>query len=421
MSLSRNILHQKTHLISALCIAFFLPIARLVPVFISIMLLNWILEGDFKTKFRRIRNNRFAILFIAFYFIHLIGLIYTQNMDSGFFDVQVKLSLLAFPIIIAGKPFDVADKQKIFLAFVGGCILSILLMLSRAAYFYFTIHENDFFYESFSSWLIHPSYISMYLNVAIAWLIINIQRVKFSEKPYSFLLGLVLILFFSVAILLLSSKLGIVTLVLLFIGFLLFYLFSRKKYLIGLIGFTIIGVSIFAVMRFVPEVSGRINRAIDAVTNPTVNEAEVESSAVRLLVWSAANEVVSDNLIVGVGTGDAKDELMKVYKDRGMTGAYAHELNAHNEYYQVFISLGIIGFILLLSNLYFPFVVALRNGNIIYFLFLLIISFNFLTESMFETQAGVMFYAFFNSLLCFSKRNKPEEIDYIQVPTITNP
>ncbi len=420
MNLSRNTIHQNIYLISCLCIAFFLPIARLVPMFIVVMFLNWLIEGDFKNKFRRILTNKFALLFISFYLLHIVGLIFTENMDSGLFDLQVKLSLLIFPLIIASKPFGIENKQKIFYTFIAGCISSIIIMLTRATFLYFSTGENHFFYESLSSYLIHPSYFSMYLNVAIVWLILNIQRYKLSENPRMFFLGLFLILLFSIIILMLSSKLGIITTVLIYIGFLLFYLITRKKYMLGFLGFLIIGLSIFIVMRFVPIISSRINNAINAVSNPSINEAEVESSAVRLLVWSACNEVVSDNLIIGVGTGDAKDELMKVYKSRGMTGAYAHELNAHNEYYQVFISLGIIGFILLLSILYFPLIFAFRNGNIIYLLFLLIIILNFLTESMFETQAGVMFYAFFNSLLCFQSKNKKEEIDYIQIPTTNN-
>ena len=415
MNLSRNTLHQNIHLISCLCIAFFLPIARLVSIFIIILLLNWIIEGDFKIKFRRILKSKYALLFIAFYLLHIVGLIYTDNKSAGFFDLQVKLSLLIFPLILASKPFDIDNKQKIFYALIGGCITSILIMLIRATYIYFTSGQNDFFYESLSSYLIHPSYFSMYLNVAIVWLLLNVQRYKFSEKPYLLIAGLFLILFFSIIILMLSSKLGIITMLLIYVGSLLFYLITRRKYLLGFLGFVIIGMSIFLVMRFVPEIAGRINRAIDAVSNSNVNEADAESSAVRLLVWSASNEVVSDNLITGVGTGDAKDELMKVYKLRGMTGAYAHELNAHNEYYQVFISLGIFGFILLLSTLYFPLIFAFRKGNIIYLLFLLVIILNFLTESMLETQAGVMFYAFFNSLLCFKPSKNEQESSLLAV------
>ena len=406
MNLDRNSIHQKLHVILSLCIAFFLPIARLVPIFIALMLLNWLVEGNFKNKFQAIIRNKYALLFIAFYLVHLVGLTYTNNINSGSFDLQVKFSLIVFPLILSSKPFSVKEKTNIFYALIAGCIASMIIMFARATYLYFSIGENDFFYENLSSYLIHPSYFSMYLNFAIAWLTINVSLNNFEGKRFSNGIAVLIIVLFSGMILMLSSKLGIITMVLLYVGLIIYYIIHKRKYIIGLVGLGIIAISIFVVMNYVPAISDRINRALDAVTNANPNETEVESTAVRLLVWKAATQVISDNLIIGTGTGDAKDELMAEYKSRGMTGALAHELNAHNEFLQVFVSLGIIGFVLLLGNLYFPLFFAFKEGNIIFLLFLLIVSLNFLTESMFETQAGVMFYAFFNSLLCFHKSRK---------------
>jgi O-antigen ligase len=233
-------------------------------------------------------------------------------------------------------------------------------MFARATYLYFSIGENDFFYENLSSYLIHPSYFSMYLNVAIAWLAINVSLNNFEGKRFSNGIAVLIIVLFSGMILMLSSKLGIITMVLLYVGLIIYYIIHKRKYMIGIAGLGIIAISIFVVMNYVPAISDRINRALDAVTNANPNETEVESTAVRLLVWKAAIQVVSDNLIIGTGTGDAKDELMAEYKTRGMTGALAHELNAHNEFLQVFVSLGIIGFVLLLGNLYFPLFFAFK-------------------------------------------------------------
>lgn len=94
-----------------------------------------------------------------------------------------------------------------------------------------------------------------------------------------------------------------------------------------------------------PEVTARINRSLISITNPAISSSESESTAVRILIWSASNEVISNNFIFGTGTGDANDELLKEYENRKMTGAIANKLNAHNEYYQVFIGIGIIGFL----------------------------------------------------------------------------
>lgn len=396
-----KLFHTKAHFYLAILIAFCLPIARLTPVFIALMLLNWLIEGDFKNKFQSIFKNKFALLFISFYLLHLIGLAYTQNVPSGLFDLEVKLSLLVFPVIFVSRPLSEKNKRGVFFALIAGAALTSLMMLVRATYLYFAFGENNFFYEVFS-FLIHPSYLSMYLNVAIIWLFINLLQNNFSNVRFANIFSPVLIVFFSFIIVLLSSKLGLLTMILIHLGFLLYYVISRKKYLLGLTGFSAIILLMFSVMSFVPEISGRFNRAVDAVTSSGSNQAEAESTAVRLLIWKAANHVISENFIFGTGTGDAKDELMKEYQNRGMTGAIEFKLNAHNEFYQAFVSLGLIGFLILIADLLFPLWYSINSSNMVYTLFLIVIILNFFTESMFERQAGVMFYAFFNSLLCFN-------------------
>jgi len=402
--------HAKVHHYLAILIAFSLPFARLTPVFISLLFLNWLIEGDFKNKFQSIFKNKLAILFTSFYLLHLIGLIYTQNIYSGLFDIQVKFSLLLFPLIFASRPLIQKELNVVFVFFIAGAILTSLIMLGRAIYLYNSLGNIDcFFYQSFS-FLIHPSYLSMYLNVAIVWLLINMWQNKFSTQRFLNFFALLIISFFAFINVLLASKMGLLTMILVFIGFLIYYIVSRKKYILGFAGIFLITISIYSIIHFVPTIRTRVNTAISAITDFNTNQTQSESTAVRLLVWKAANKVISENLFFGVGTGDTKDVLLNEYKNRGMTGALEHKLNTHNAFYQVFISLGIIGFILFLANLFIPLRFSFRTSKSLYLVFLLIIIFNFLTESMLETQAGVMFYAFFNSMICFCCF----ETDYIE-------
>lgn len=397
----RTAAHQRIQHYLLLLIAFFLPFARLVPVFITLLLLNWLIEGDFKNKFIAIGRNRFALLFIAFYVLHLIGLLYTQNTEAGLFDVQVKLSLLIFPLVLASRPVNSGQRDAMFYALTAGGICSALTMIIRAAYGYLAHGETNFYYEAFASFLIHPSYIAMYLDTSIAWLLLGLMSGRFSGRRFSNAAAFGVIVFFSFTMVLLSSKMGLITLLLIYISFLVYFIIKKKKYLLGVSGIVCIAAAIFLVLRFVPELRGRVTRAISAVTSDNSDQSQAESTAVRMLVWKAANEVISRHPIAGAGTGDAKDELMAEYASRGMTGAIGHKLNAHNEYYQVFVALGLIGFIMLLACLLLPLFFSLRRHDAVYFVFLLIILLNFLPESMLETQAGVMFYACFNSMLCF--------------------
>ena len=244
----------------------------------------------------------------------------------------------------------------------------------------------------------------MYFNLAVAWLLLNLFKKQEEYNRSTVLLSIVAILFFTFMIVLLSSKMGLLVLFLLFIGFAIYFIVSKKKYVMGFVGLLVIISSVFSLIRFVPEIGNRIKTVFTAISSTSNNQEESESTAVRMLIWSAANQVISENMLIGTGTGDSKESLIVEYEKRGMTGALEHKLNAHNEYYQVFVSLGIIGLIILMLTLLLPLYNAFTSSNAIYVLFLLIIILNFIPESMFETQAGVIYFAFFNSVLCFNTK-----------------
>lgn len=394
-------IHHTIHFYLTLLVAFFLPLARCVPIFIILLVLNWLIEMDFKQKFTRIATTKFGILFCLFFLLHVIGLLYTDNMSKGSFDVQVKLSLIAFPLLYASRPLENDRVKYVFLSFLSGGILSSIILLTRATInFLESGDSNYFFYESLSKYLIHPSYLAMYLNFAICWILVQLKDKTLVMGRHSFALSILLIFFFSFMIILLSSKLGMITLALIYLSTFIYY--SRKKYIIGLVGVLLTVLTGVGIFKFVPAVAERIQNSIHSLTAPTMDNADSESTTVRMLIWKAANQVISENLIFGAGTGDAKDALMQEYQKRGMTGAYDHQLNAHNEFYQTFVSIGLIGFTVLCLQLFLPLYASIRNKNLIYTILILIVILNFLPESMLESEGGVIFYAFFNSLLCFS-------------------
>lgn len=123
----------------------------------------------------------------------------------------------------------------------------------------------------------------------------------------------------------------------------------------------------------------------------------------RILIWRSSLEIVDENPVFGVGTGDVKDVLLKKYEENHITAAAVKRLNAHNQYLQTCIALGGVGLLILILCLIFPAIYAIRNHDLLYFLFLMLIFLNLLFESMFERQAGIVFYSFFNALLFFHR------------------
>ncbi|HEV7231239.1 MAG TPA: O-antigen ligase family protein, partial [Bacteroidia bacterium] len=317
--------HGRIHSYLSIFIAFFLPFkqistVQIVAIGIMLLFLNWVLEGRFVEKIKGVRYKLVFFVSIGFYLLHIAGLGWTSNIPSGLFDLEVKLSLFVFPLVYATRPLSMDDVQKVMKSFLLGCTLAALLILSRAAWIWITVHENKFFYEEFS-YFMHPSYFSMYLNFGLLYLIVSFSKERESLNRA----WLSLVPLFMVVIILLSSKLGLISLFLIVLGWLFWVIINSRKYLLGFASFLFLAVCVFVLLKISPEISGRIKNAVHALSdNQQPDKTNAESTAVRMLIWGVAREAIAEHPLAGAGTGDAKDVLMERYKKEGISGAYAH-------------------------------------------------------------------------------------------------
>ncbi len=381
-------------------IAFFIPlIPKLLPFLTVFSVIIFFISGNINDILKKIVKLRIPLLFIGLYIFYLIGLLYSENLKYGWNDVGAKVSLLLFPIILADDRIHSENKTRIlFKYYIAGCLAVCGFLVIRACCLYFSGNENVFFYEAFSYHL-HPSYLSLYLNYANTVLIFEILK---GEKNILFK-NMILFLLFTLIIFLLSSKTGIICSVLLCIIFLLVVVI-RKRNLKSYALLLFMGIGLF----FTLKNFSRINFAAQVLNENKFDPESTESTAARVNIWNVSVDIIRENLLFGVGTGDVKDELFKSYQHANMTGPLQNKLNAHNQFLQTFIALGLTGFLLLVLSIIIPCLLALRNKNWTYFGFLILIIINLLTESMLERQMGILFFAFFNSLLYYSMVNKLE-------------
>jgi len=129
-----------------------------------------------------------------------------------------------------------------------------------------------------------------------------------------------------------------------------------------------------------------------------IDKTSTESTAVRVLIWQESIELIQNNLLFGTGVGDVNDDLYKAYEANGLTGAYKHKLNAHNQFFQTFLGMGIVGFVMLLLITVGQLIKGILKRHFLLFIFSLVIVLNFLVESMLQTAAGVLFFSFFYCL-----------------------
>ena len=360
----------------------------------------WLLEGGIGQKLKAFYSNKYAWLFASLFLLHVVGMIYTSYAQIGWFTIQVKASLIVFPVLFASEGVMDSKKQKPFMyAFITGCICNGLICLGYAIWKYYTLHVSEFNYMQFSIFL-HPSYYSMYIDMAIVFIAYLFMSKEISLITIEKIVLTFCLAFFALMIVLLQSKAGQITTALLFVAMLIALAMKKgvKWRIVMLLGIAIFGAIAY---RYISSGNSRIFSAFQ-IASGNMDRKSPESTQVRYYVWQASMEIIHQHPIIGTGTGDADSVLQKQYVKDGDTGALEHHLNSHNEYLQIAVALGCIGVMVLLACLLLPLFKSIKERRYVYMAFIVIILINFLVESMLETQAGTMFYGLLNSLLMFN-------------------
>tara|TARA_B100002051_G_C16500328_1_gene517519 strand:- start:281 stop:793 length:513 start_codon:yes stop_codon:yes gene_type:complete len=153
------------------------------------------------------------------------------------------------------------------------------------------------------------------------------------------------------------------------------------------------------------------NRIDDLFTLSTTEKNHESSTAARSTIWAICLDKIIEQPLLGYGTGNEKNILVEEYKKRELKYLLEKELNAHNQFIQTTLALGLIGGLCLLLMIVVPIYYSIKTKHIFYLSFLLLITINFLTESMLERQVGIIFYTVFNSLFFVYHFNKNPRIN----------
>ncbi len=122
----------------------------------------------------------------------------------------------------------------------------------------------------------------------------------------------------------------------------------------------------------------------------------------RIEFWRASVGIIKKNVWTGVGTGDTKQAFAEQYTVMNSRLDVQHRLRAHNQYLTMWLTYGVLGFLLFVLMIVSP---LLNSGwrNTLHTSFIVIAALSFLTEDTLESQAGVMFFAFFYVFLLLPK------------------
>lgn len=387
-------------------VALLLPLwQKSIPVLIGIWVVLWLFE--IKTVIKKLPElfqSPFVVISICFYLIHFAGMLHTENKPSGWFDLEVKFSLLLLPVLFYTKPaFLKKNIIIILLAFTAGCAIAALLCFIRAYPTYLANNrELAYMQYGYFSVFLNPSYFAMYILFSIAIVLhflVSKESISLIIKLCSFILFAVL----GISFFFISSRAGDIAAIILIISITLFYMAAKKKWLYLLIALA----SLIVLPALFIKLNPRHNSVIALIMGKDkfMKESTDQNVVARYLIIKSCAVVASQNLFLGVGAGDVKDELAEQYKKMNAAFAFRENLNAHNQYLETLLGMGVVGLIALLALLGTLLYKGFKKKNLLLLSFSVITATHFLFESMLNTQAGVVFFAFFGSLLYSNKNN----------------
>lgn len=206
--------------------------------------------------------------------------------------------------------------------------------------------------------------------------------------------------------------------------FLAYYIVQRRKYLEGLTLLLALLMGVFLVYKFFPKTLNRFRELTITEYNYQNNQGEAHYAGTltaeqwnganfRLAAWPCGWQLFKEHPILGTGLGDKRDELNRVYREKGFQFAIDTRKNIHNNYLDILYSTGIVGLLLFLSGYcLLPFISFWRQRNWLAVLIHGTLLLAMITEVYFDRSIGTLSFAFWTCLLLILPPDIKNPTDY---------
>lgn len=352
------------------------------------------------------------ILFMLFYLWQICGMFYSDNPGEGWRNIELHLSMLIFPLVMLAPGEMLRKKVALLLkVFTLSTFAFLLFCFAYALYRSLSISNGglvfnpylpdytwlNYFFGSEFAVFQHTSYLSMFTLLSVFIALESFFDPLLTKKRRYVWLIIGMILFISIYFL--SSRAGILATILT----IPLYLFIKLRKL-GMSRFAV-SVMIVFILVLIPL----------SMTNPRVNnylkwriekdETQFKVPEDRIIIWNAAKEILKKNYLMGVGTGDIQSELNREYHRTGNKKLAEVNTNAHNQYFEIIAENGIPGLLLFLAIMGTMIWLAIRQKNLIYLMFIIMVFSSFMFETMLNRLAGVSFFSLFSFILMFLNKS----------------
>ncbi len=124
-SLFSQKIHYGVYLFGMILIAISLPTSvYFISVGQFVLAVNWIIEGKYKEKTIRFWNQKAAVVFTLIFFLYLLGMLWSTDMDAGIRELRKKIPFLTLTFLLVSAPLGFnALKSNMLLLLFGASVL----------------------------------------------------------------------------------------------------------------------------------------------------------------------------------------------------------------------------------------------------------------------------------------------------------
>ena len=355
-----------------------------------LILTLWLITANFKEKFKFIFSNNVCIASILFFFVHLVSLLWTEDLEWGLVIIKKMLDFaITLPILFTIVKKDQIDGYIDF--FLLAILISVLISLGMFMdYVPAFKNANEEFFTPFMS------HVSFNVYLAFAFYLASFQllfrRKDTTKRIYYFFL----VVLISIDMFVTPGRAGqLGYLFLLFLIVIQYFGLSLRSFIYAL-------SAIFIIVTFAYSNSAIFNSRAKLAYDEIVKFSPDIENSVGFRINSLINsfEIFNENPVIGVGVGDFPKEYNLINQKNSPN--YPNSSNPHNMYLLILVQLGLFGLISMLYIFYTQIMNSIksnetfRNIGIALSLFYLLIMFG---ESYLLGHYTTILFVFFSSFI----------------------
>tara|TARA_B100000787_G_scaffold163781_1_gene145775 strand:+ start:2123 stop:3325 length:1203 start_codon:yes stop_codon:yes gene_type:complete len=335
---------NKAYQVLLIILAFLMPLTVFgANVIVVTICLFWLFSGDYKFKLHQIISNKLMMASIIFFSLHLIGLIWTEDLSWGLHILhKMWYFLLFFPILYS------ITNRKYIKHYISAFLLAISLSELASYLVWFEIVEP---FRQATVYNPTPFMGHIQYNPILAFAIYLVLHVIFFNDKLN-KIELSLYSFFAITMsfnmFITGGRAGHVMFFSM-VAILIFQYFGSQILKAIVISFIVVGGLFFSAYQSSTIFYDRVNETVSSIENYESNKKS--SLGLRIAMTVNSWEVIIKNPLIGVGTGDFPLEYKKVNQKN--TPSLPNSSNPHNMYILVLMQLGVMGLVSFLSIFYF--------------------------------------------------------------------